>query len=151
MHAKKNVSVNLADDYNMFHDNFSKQKTKEIDIIEATHSLENNSYIAQSLKVKSSRSNTALTTLRDVNTKSINDSGVGAINFTDGFETFKEQLDTTTTGRKDIYEDSFYAKNGVYNRFNKLIDFMKERKTEKNISAVKEYVASLQTNQNESI
>jgi hypothetical protein len=55
-------------------------------------------------------------------------------------------MDTQGTGRKDTEIDNFYAKNGVYNRFNKLIDFMKERKTEKNIAAVKEYVAGLQTN-----
>ena len=67
----------------------------------------------------------------------------GADMLSEGFATFKEQVDTQNTGRKDIEVDNFYAKNGVYNRFNKLIDFMKERKTEKNIAAVKEYVAGL--------
>ena len=59
-----------------------------------------------------------------------------------------DHVDTchTTTSRKGGAGDSFYNENGVYNRFNKLIDFMKERKTEKNIAAVKEYVAGLQTN-----
>lgn len=88
--------------------------------------------------------------MRDHKTFSGTNSNAG-LNFatngmlSDGFETFKEQFDTQGT-TKETYEDSFYAKNGVYNRFNKLIDFMKERKTEKNIAAVKDYVASLQTN-----
>lgn len=47
--------------------------------------------------------------------------------------------------------DSERANQEHAGRFAKLINSMKERKCEKNIAATKDYVASLQTNQNESI
>jgi len=42
-----------------------------------------------------------------------------------------------------LQTDAFYAKNGLYNKFNSLINHMRSRDISKNIKAVKEEVAGL--------
>jgi len=90
----------------MFHNNFSKQNTKEIDIHEATKSIENVS-IAGSLKVKSSKSHTAMSTMRSRKNSFVSESngltfangGMGSENGLG--DTFMEMQGTQGTDRKE--------------------------------------------------